>query len=71
MVVGGALSALSHVRDLFHSRREFELVFTSNANALEPPKTPEQPPHTAERIPSGVTECRKINKKGCAKETEA
>ena len=49
---------------------EIALVFTSNANALEPPKTPDQPPHTAERIPSGVTECRKINKKGCAKETE-
>lgn len=49
---------------------EIALVFTSNTNALEPPKTPDQPPHTAERIPSGVTECRKINKKGCAKETE-
>ena len=46
------------------------LVLISNANTPKPPKTPDQPPRTAETTPSGVRESQKINKKEGARETE-
>ena len=49
---------------------EMALVLISNANTLKPPKTPDQPPRTAETTPSGVREGRKISKKESAKDKE-
>ena len=46
------------------------LVLISNANTPKPPKTPDQPPRTAETTPSGVRESQKINKKEGAREAE-
>ena len=49
---------------------EIALILISNANTLEPSKTPDQSPRTAETTPSSVREGWKINKKGGTRETE-